>query len=269
MGGSGTRVYRNIAQAAGYTIFGGHALMLRSGDKIHDNYLLREHFYDRWVDRYLAGDAAGLAGVRMRLELRALLFASDPLHYGRGAWGFKNPRAIYLLPLFKEMWPGLRFIQVVRDGRDHAFHPRHQYLGHQQFLISEEESRLDNHVRKALIWARTNERAERFAERELPNAYLRSNLEVLISDPEVEIRRIFAFLGGAPDDEVARLAQYVETPSTLGRWRDADPAEVAAVDATIGETLVRYGYPLAGSGASAASDAAAGAHASRAGESNR
>ena len=35
-------------------------------------------------------------------------------------WGWKEPRSIYLLPFFHQQLPALRFLHVVRDGRDMA-----------------------------------------------------------------------------------------------------------------------------------------------------
>ena len=36
-------------------------------------------------------------------------------------WGWKHPHSLLLLPLLVDAWPRLRFVHVVRDGRDMAF----------------------------------------------------------------------------------------------------------------------------------------------------
>lgn len=40
-------------------------------------------------------------------------------------WGFKEPSSYYLLPFWKEIFPGSVFIHVVRDGRDMAYSSNH------------------------------------------------------------------------------------------------------------------------------------------------
>ena len=53
-------------------------------------------------------------------ELRALVARQHAEADGR-PWGWKEPRSVYLLPFLAAELPGLRFLHVVRDGRDMAF----------------------------------------------------------------------------------------------------------------------------------------------------
>ena len=102
-GGSGTRVLAAIAQRGG--MFVGSDLN-RSLDALDF-----AAFFDRWAGRELAPEAAA--------ELRALVARQHAEAEGR-PWGWKEPRSVYLLPFLAAELPGLRFLHVVRDGRDMA-----------------------------------------------------------------------------------------------------------------------------------------------------
>ena len=102
-GGSGTRVLAAIVQRGG--MFVGSDLN-RSLDALDF-----AAFFDRWVGRELPPGAAA--------ELRALVARQHEEAGGR-PWGWKEPRSVYLLPFLAAELPGLRFLHVVRDGRDMA-----------------------------------------------------------------------------------------------------------------------------------------------------
>ena len=57
------------------------------------------------------------------------------------AWGWKEPRSIYLLPFFNSVMPRLRFLHWMRDGRDMAFSENQQQLRkHGQTVLGPSES---------------------------------------------------------------------------------------------------------------------------------
>lgn len=237
--GSGTRVYHRICALAGYDM--GHwATHPYSGD----NLPLMRWFYPRWIDRYVKGeiDEGGLR--RMQRELAFWLRVSHPIR--RALWGWKNPRAQYVLPMLNEMFPTMVYLHLLRDGRDQAFNPNFSYRMHETCVLSEEERALDDAVRKGLYWSRLNDRTKRFAAERMAGRSLTSRLEDLCADPRREVERILAFLG-VHDERVAEAgAREVRTPDSLGRWRAAPRADVARVEAAIGPALERYGYPLGG-----------------------
>lgn len=243
MGGSGTRVFREVAAEAGYRMLSANALLRRLlRHDPHDNLLLRKLFYSRWIDRYRRDELGPLGRARMRAELRTLLFLSGPTRYGRGRWGWKNPRTIFLLPLLNEMYPDLRFVHVVRDGRDIAFTPNFGYRRHQGHLIDAREETLPDPVRKGLLWARTNDLGRHAGETFLRGRYHLARFEDMVRDPEGEARRLFAFLQGGDEAAVERVAAYVRRPSSFERWRGQPRDELVRVEAAIGEDLLRFGY---------------------------
>lgn len=243
VGGSGTRVYRKIVEAAGYTMLTAPwPLQKFSKSEHHDNYFLLKYFYARWVNRYLLDDLSKAELARMRLELQTMLALSGPAHYGRGLWGWKNPRTLYLLPFLNKLYPKMRYIHVIRDGRDHAFHPRFPY--EHDVLLSPEQRRLEEHVRKALAWRSANALGQQAGDTFLQGRYMQSRLEDLCANPVQEIRRIFNFLGCHNASGIQEAAQQVRKPSSFGRWRKQPAEAIAAVEQAAGDQLERYSYML-------------------------
>ena len=125
VGSSGTRVFREVAIAAGYDMLAAPWLirkLWRESD--HDNLLLRRYFYRRWMSRYLRGSLSDAGIRRMRRHLEWSLWLTSPTRYRRGKWGWKNPNTMFFLPFLKDIYPAMRFIHVVRDGRDIAFNQK-------------------------------------------------------------------------------------------------------------------------------------------------
>jgi hypothetical protein len=242
VGGSGTRVYRAIAEAAGYRMLVAPWFRRMLDRDLHDNLLLAKFFYTQWIDSYLANRMSNIQLKMMQVSFKTQLWISGPLIYNRGLWGWKNPRTIFLIPFLSQMYQSIRYIHVIRDGRDHAFHPRFTYLAHQDCVLSAEESKLPGPQRKALFWSRANRMGEAHAKEHLPGRYIRCTLETLCSDPVREVGRILAFLGSSDQGVAERASTLVEAPSSLGRWRVESPDQIAAVEDLIGEDLLRYGY---------------------------
>ncbi len=242
MGGSGTRVYMAIAQAAGYSMLATPAPVRPWTKEDHDNLLLMRLFYTKWATKYLCGELGRVGSLRMRAACRWWLWLSGPLSYGRGRWGWKNPRTMLLIPFFHGMYPNMRYLHVMRDGRDHAFHPRFEYVTHREGLMSEEECRLDAPLRKALYWSRAHQLTASDAQTHLGGNFMQSRLEDLCGDPANETRRIMNFLGVDDPGVISQAAKLVSTPRSLGRWKTEPPEQIARVEQLIGEDLLRHGY---------------------------
>ena len=113
-GGSGTRVVARIARDAG--------MYIGSELNAYEDALPFGRFSDRWINDYLraTGDRSELEA-RMIPDLEQTL--SEHLAGMPGdavAWGWKEPRSIYLVELFHRHEPSLRFLHFIRDGRDGA-----------------------------------------------------------------------------------------------------------------------------------------------------
>jgi len=229
-GGSGTRAFALVARRAG--MYTGLELN-ESEDAVPFG-----DYSDRWIDPYLA--SGGAAATEMRADLRALLTAHLAGRDGAPAWGWKEPRSIFLLPFLCEELPDLRFVHVVRDGRDMAFSTnQNQLRKHGHVALGPEWDEAPEAVRSIALWNWLNLRAADLGERELGDRYLRMRFEDLCERPLDEIPRFLAFfeLGG----DVETLAREVEPPE-IGRWRTQPPELVAELEEAGREGLARFGY---------------------------
>jgi hypothetical protein len=222
-GGSGTRLLAEIVRRGG--MFVGSDLN-RALDALDF-----AAFSDRWVGRELPAEAAA--------ELRALVLRQHADADGR-PFGWKEPRSVYLLPFLAAELPGFRFLHVVRDGRDMAFSENQVQLrkhGDAVLGASDEPEAL----RSISLWRDVNLRAADFGEQELGERYLRVRFEDLCAEPAAATGRVLAFFGLEGDAERI-AAEAVEAPRSIGRWRDADPETVRALDERAGDALRRFGY---------------------------
>ena len=158
-------------------------------------------------------------------------------------WGWKEPRSIYLLPFFHARFPQMKFIQVVRDGRDMAFSTnQNQLRKHGRALLGDECEALPQPVRTAMLWNRINLAAHAYGRDRLGGRYLRVRFEDLCADAEATIRVVLRFLG-ADAGQAAELARDVVAPESIGRWRDEPDADLRrAVEERARDALQEFGY---------------------------
>ncbi len=176
----------------------------------------------------------------MRAELGPLLERHREGADGR-AWGWKEPRSIFLVPFLARALPGLRLLHLVRDGRDLAFSKnQNQPRKHADTFLGSESEKPDAPTRSIELWNAVNLKAAEAAETELGERYLRIRFEDLCAEPEPVIAGVLRFLELEGDPE--ELADEVQPPPTLGRWREADPALVQELEQIAAPALERFGY---------------------------
>ena len=238
-GGSGTRVIARIVQRAGFFIG-------MNRNQSEDSMEFPE-LYDRWINRYVLRDIAPLS-----TEEEALLLRDFAQSLGRhrssvdqqALWGWKEPRSIYFLPFLDRQWPQLKFIHVVRDGRDMAFSSnQNQCRKHAPAVLRQELQDAPQPVRSAALWARINSQTACFGERSMPGRYLRVQYEKLCSDPQSSISEILRFIHSADSGPDLQMLNEVVPPDSIGRWRHMGETYVMEQIYTVaGEALHRFGY---------------------------
>ncbi|MEO8353383.1 MAG: sulfotransferase [Chthoniobacteraceae bacterium] len=242
-GGSGTQVVARIVARAGYEL----------GDNLNvsDDAMDFVAFHDEWISRMLAAERDHQHFSDRQLFQRRADFDLALARHCAGVkgpkWGWKAPRSIYLLPFLDERFPGLKFIHVLRDGRDMAFSKnQNQLRKHGPEILSWRERWIcPRAVQSILLWDRVNRRAAAYAEQHLGDRYLRLRFEELCREPVPAINRLLTFLGASADaEEIAR--EEISPPSTLGDWRDQRPAMLARMMEVAPEGLRQFGYESAG-----------------------
>lgn len=235
-GGSGTRVVARILRTAG----------LYTGEKLnaYEDAVELGFYSDRWIDGYVeaGGEPAPATRDEMTADLRSVLaehLSTRPAD--ARAWGWKEPRSIYLLRFWHETMPSLRFLHFLRDGRDMAFSEnQNQLTRHGGAVLGDELRKAKTPTRSIALWNRVNLAAADFGERELGSRYLRVRFEDLCSDPRAAVGRIFDFFGLEGDADAA--AAEVRPPDTLGRWQLRRKGVIEELGRTAQPGLERFGY---------------------------
>ncbi len=237
-GGSGTRVVARILRRAG--LFIGTEL-----NQMEDAFRLGG-YSDRWInvslfhrDRPLPPDVKramlGDLGDVLREHCSGLV--------SKQAWGWKEPRSIYLLEFFHTHLPAFRFLHVVRDGRDMALAVNQRQLekhGEAAGIPTD----LPPGVRSISLWSQMNLAAADFGETRLGDRYRRIRFEDLCACPVEVAAEIIGFL--ELDGDAAVVLDEVVPPDSLGRWRNEDPRTIAELERVASEALVELGYELSG-----------------------
>jgi hypothetical protein len=234
-GGSGTRAVARILRQGGLFI----------GSRLNDSEDAVDlgEYSDVWINAFVSFRTRGvpdqLAKV-MRVHLRAILSTHCTGALPEQKWGWKEPRSIFLLPFLHEALPTLRFLHVVRDGRDMALSENQNQLrkhgGAYLGRPTDARSPLDS----IELWARLNLETARYGAERLEDRYLRIRYEDLCSDPVSTASDVFGFFGLDGDPEVA--AREVRRWGASGRWTAQDPAAIAQLEQRAGEALREFGY---------------------------
>jgi hypothetical protein len=236
-GGSGTRVVARILRRAG--LYTGSEL-----NESEDAWKLGD-YSDRWIDTYLRYRSTGLPDdveAAMLADLSGVLLEHcAPLEADPRPWGWKEPRSIYLLPFLHRHLPELRYLHVVRDGRDMALSANQNQL-RKHGDAARIPTELAPAARSIALWSWVNVEAKRYGEEQLGERYLRIRFEELCERPFDVTARILDFLDLAGDPR--ELAPEVVPPASLGRWRAADPAVVDELETVGAEALAELGYDV-------------------------
>lgn len=237
-GGSGTRVVARVARRAGYNL----------GSHLNDAEDALEFvaFHDRWINRVAAAERRPLTKrqtEQMSAEFQNALLRHLPERDAGQLWGWKAPRSIYFLPLIHSVFPALKFIHVLRDGRDMAFSDnQNQLRQHGRVILSWHERWFAAvPMRSILLWDRVNRDAARYGEAQLGSNYLRVRFEDLCRAPTPTVARILCFLGSNLDAQQVADAE-ISPPPTLARWKTHPEAITRGLTAAAAASLRNFGY---------------------------
>jgi len=240
-GGSGTRVVARLARHAGYDL----GRNLNEAEDALEFY----SFHEKWINPFVAAerDRSPLSNSDSELmdtDFQSALERHCPanLRIDR-RWGWKAPRSIYLLPFLHRQLPGLKFIHVLRDGRDMVLSPnQNQLRKHGPAIMTWRERWFRPPPERALLlWERVNLRAAEFGQSDLRENYLLVRFEDLCAKPVETTAHIMSFLEARVDPEAIARAE-ISPPSTLQRWRNYPPRLIAKLEELGGNSLREFGY---------------------------
>jgi hypothetical protein len=237
LGGSGTRIVVELLSESG-VFMGGHL-----DRRTRDSLFLR-HFIDAHFDRLVRDPEQDDETLRRDLDA-AIRGHRAGIPNEEDAWGWKNPRSMWLLPFFVKIFPGLRFIHLVRDGRDLALSGNHFLLREHGRAVLGDAYCGDPVRDQFALWALGNARAADAAARFLGPQALRIRYEDLCAEPARELARLLDFLDRPLEPGVVeRIAASVKPSTGLGRGRlDRSPA-MRALGERHADVLRRFDYPV-------------------------
>ena len=218
------------------------------------------HYPRRWADLNLdaeefRADVARMNEPRLR-DIVEWVYLKVMVRDGKVRWGDKTPGYIAIVPQLAKLFPGAKFIELVRDGRDAAkSYEALKFSG--QWLHQ-----------NAQEWLDAMACSEKWAKSPLSAQILRVHYEQMVLDTENTVRRICAFLG--EDFEPAmlqwpkKLDNFIPArgarmhpnlarmpqSSDVFRWRTKmKPREILVCEAFMARYLKAHGYELRFSGA--------------------
>lgn len=154
-------------------------------------------------------------------------------------WGFKFPSSILFLKPMLEVFPDMKFIHLVRDGRDIVLSGAAGLLVHYAELFGlPKEGNVENLVE---VWSRMNQYVVDVCREHMPESnYFLLNLEKLCQEPRTEIGRMLKFVGLTIPQGNHLVYHYVKAPATTGRWGE-DEYVFQNIDDSV---LKQFGYEV-------------------------
>jgi hypothetical protein len=147
---------------------------------------------------------------------------------------------MYLVPLFDRHFANLRFLHVVRDGRDMALSSNQNQLRKHGSLAGLPRPGLSPAAQSIALWAWANSEAARYGRESLGERYLRIRFEDLCREPKEVTASVLRFF--ELDGDPSEAADEVVAPHSLGRWRAEDPRLLAELEQVAGPVLDELGY---------------------------
>jgi len=180
-------------------------------------------FYEKWGDTFFSSEKSPLGPEKTNVmveDLKSRIIQHCSTAQGdKTRWGWKNPRSMLVLPFIHAVLPDMKFLHVVRDGRDMAF------SGNQMQIIKHgpaffETKDLELTPEKSLIfWDKTNMFAAHYAEEHMQDNYLRVRFEDLCDFLPAVTTQLSEFLSVEHDDLLTILKNSVKRPASIGRWK--------------------------------------------------
>jgi hypothetical protein len=170
---------------------------------------------------------------------------------GKKLWGDKTPHYVFILDQLREMWPDLRVVHVVRDGRDVAC----SHLA----LAADGRRWVAPSAAAAAGWWRSAVAHGRAAGEELGERYTEVRYEHLVRRPGHAIEQLCDFLELRRDTTVvdyhsrvrqSDLEDFSRTrgpidPNARDWRRELTENDVVAFESVAGKQLTACGYDLA------------------------
>lgn len=207
----------------------------------------------RWPDMEIDAQefserARRLVSPRIR-DLAEIVYGDHLRKSGKARWGDKTPPYVQIVPQLSQLFPGARFLYLVRDGRDVT-------RSFQSLMVYGSTVR-----QNAIEWRESNRWERKWRSSGYATSMLRVRYEDLILDADETLRGICEFIGEKFEpqmlkwqDDVERLVpereRHVHTKlrrtvshEDIARWsREMSGRDVFVAESMMGGDLRRFGY---------------------------
>lgn len=151
-------------------------------------------------------------------------------------WAIKLPGSMLFLHPLLDVYPAMKFVHLVRDGRDMALSSNQKLLYHYAGPLGlTREYSFENSYE---LWSRMNTWVNDTARSRMQaDNYLLLRFEDLCNSPRNTIDQLLDFAGLAPPDSDS-VYDVPQPPASIGRWREEEDACRALAD----KPLRLFGY---------------------------
>lgn len=189
-------------------------------------------------------------GRRSMRDLIEGLFVRNAAGEGKPRWGDKTPYYVLHMSSLLDWWPDAQFVHIVRDGRDVAlslFGRKHDFGVYNPYVA-------------ARYWEHYVETGRAQGSAMPAGHYLEIRYEDLLNDQRATLTQVCDFLSidfveAIMDYRKAGMAgktplvQKAVQKDNSQKWRtEMSAAQVKNFESGAGRSLVRFGYPLVGTG---------------------
>lgn len=165
-------------------------------------------------------------------------FRSISLAHGKQRWAEKTPQHVQHIISLSELFPGAKFIHIIRDGRDCAASFHRRWRRTPAYTV----------YRWKHVLREGCEQGEKLGEK-----YFQLKYEDLTADPDLWMKKICEFAGMPFDNSVLHSNQpYSSNSSTAnviysnsGKWKKYfNDRQLKYLERIAGESLQKYGYEV-------------------------
>jgi hypothetical protein len=184
------------------------------------------------------------------------VFDLHGLAKGKRYVGEKTPGYVRIIPLLDLLWPHVKVVHLIRDGRDVGLSVRD--WSRVDRTVARFPTWEEHPITTAAVWWEWHVRLSREGGGLLgPYRYCELRYEALVAQPEDECRKLCAFLGLAYDPAMLRFHEgrmdarrgrsakrsWQPVSAGLRSWREQmSTADIAAFEAASGPLLEELGY---------------------------
>ena len=233
IGGSGTTIICRILFRTGFYM----------GNKLSPSYepVVFRPIFQKWIRPYLEHQSLDPSTKQLMKQvfLDCLSNHLKRKPHNNDKWGFKKPRNILIIPFLHEIFPKMKFILAVRDGRDMAFSKNQKQVKLFGDLVCK-NSTPNTALYSLEYWSRVNLKALDYGLYKLKSNFLLIRYEDLIGEPSKTIQQILDFTN-TDFENFSSLLNLIHDPKTIGRWKDRKE-ELGDIPQIIKSTLEKFCY---------------------------